>query len=260
MKTVGRKLGNLALEAWLPIALGLVWWFTSKHSTTIFFPPLQKIVDDFHHTWIFAHARSDLVPSLWRFLLGFVLAIVFGVSIGLFLGMRPLARRLSLPTVDFLRAVPITTLAPAFVILLGFSNQMKFAFIAYAAFFPILLNTIDGVRGVDDLQRDTGRVYKVRRRDTILHIVLPAASPQIFVGLRVALAVGLLAMAFGEMVGGINGVGYFILFSQNTYEIPGMWSGIIVLGIIGYLVNLAFVAVERRVLAWHRGWRAATPQ
>jgi ABC-type nitrate/sulfonate/bicarbonate transport system permease component len=257
VRTVVRRLGDLALEAWLPVTLALVWWFTSEHSTTIFFPPLSKILQDFRQTWLFAHARSDLVPSLWRFLLGFVLAIVFGVSIGLLLGLQPLARRLALPTVDFLRAVPITTLAPAFVILLGFSDEMKFAFIAYAAFFPILLNTIDGVRGVDDLQRDMGRVYKVRRRDAIFRIVLPAASPQIFVGLRVALAVGLLAMAFGEMVGGINGVGYFILFSQNTFQIPGMWSGIIVLGIIGYLVNLAFVAVERRVLAWHRGWRAS---
>jgi ABC-type nitrate/sulfonate/bicarbonate transport system permease component len=252
-----RRLGNLALEAWLPILLAVLWWFTSAHSTTIFFPPLQKILEEFRHTWIFAHARSDLVPSLWRFLLGFVLAIVFGVSFGLLLGLLPLARRMALPTVDFLRAVPITTLAPAFVIMLGFSNQMKFAFIAYAAFFPILLNTIDGVRGVDDLQREMGRVYKVRTRDMILKIVLPAASPQIFVGLRVALAVALLAMAFGEMVGGVNGVGYFILYAQNTYAIPSMWSGILVLGIIGYLVNLAFVAVERRVLAWHRGWRAS---
>lgn len=257
MRAARRRLSELALEAWLPVALALVWWFTSAHSTTIFFPPLRKILIEFRHTWFFSHATSDLVPSLWRFALGFVLAIVFGVAIGVYLGMRPLARRLTLPTVDFLRAVPITTLAPAFVIMLGFSNQMKFAFIAYAAFFPILLNTIDGVRGVDDLQRDMGRVYKVRQRDMILRIVLPGASPQIFVGLRVALAVGLLAMAFGEMVGGVNGVGYFILFAQNTFAIPSMWSGILVLGIVGYLVNLAFVAVERRVLAWHRGWRAS---
>jgi ABC-type nitrate/sulfonate/bicarbonate transport system permease component len=100
------------------------------------------------------------------------------------------------------------------------------------------------------------RAYKVRRRDEILRIVLPAASPQIFTGLRIGLAVALLMMAFSEMFAGTNGVGFFIYFAQQTFRIPDMWTGIVLLGILGYIVNLCFVMIEARVLRWHRGWRA----
>jgi ABC-type nitrate/sulfonate/bicarbonate transport system permease component len=74
--------------------------------------------------------------------------------------------------------------------------------------------------------------------------------------MRVALAVALLVMAFSEMFAGTNGLGFFIVFAQETYRIPDMWAGIVMLGIVGYAVNLCFLAFERRILRWHRGWRA----
>jgi ABC-type nitrate/sulfonate/bicarbonate transport system permease component len=245
------------LEAWVPVLAIAFWWYFSERSNSPFFPSLRVILDVFQDTWIFERVRPDLVPSLLRFLAGFALAIVSGVVVGLALGLWSSARRASMPTVDFLRSVPVTTLASAFIIILGFSHSMKIAFIAWAAFFPILLNTIDGVRGVEPAQLDMARAYKLRERDRVFRVILPAASPQIFAGLRVALAVALLVMAFGEMVGGTDGIGFFILFAQETFKIPEMWSGIVLIGILGYLVSLAFVTVERHVLRWHRGWRAS---
>jgi ABC-type nitrate/sulfonate/bicarbonate transport system permease component len=241
----------------MPVAVIGAWWYFSEQSSSPFFPPLSRILSTTRSVWLFDHARSDLVPSVTRFVAGFAVAIVVGVGVGLVLGLWWPARRAMMPTVDFLRAVPITTLVSAFIVLLGFGSTMKISFIAYASFFPILLNTIDGVRGVEPLQREMAQAYKIGRWRSIFQIILPAASPQIFTGLRVSLAVALLAMAFGEMVGGNNGLGFFILFSQNTFRIPEMWSGIIVLGVIGYLVNVVFVSAERRALAWHRGWRAS---
>jgi sulfonate transport system permease protein len=252
-----RRISTYLLELWMPIATVGAWWYFSEHSSSPFFPPLSKIISVLRADWLFDHARSDLVPSLTRFLVGFAIAILAGVAVGLALGLWQMGRRAAMPTVDFLRAVPITTLVSAFIVLLGFRDSMKIAFIAYASFFPILLNTIDGVRGVEPAQVDMARAYRIGKRAQIFRIILPAASPQIFAGLRVSLAVALLAMAFGEMVGGVNGLGYFILFAQNTFRIPEMWSGIIVLGIIGYVVNVIFVAIERRALSWHRGWRAS---
>jgi len=255
---VRRRVGSLALELWMPIALVVTWWFWSEHSHSFFFPPLRKIMIQFRETWLFSRFASDLLPSLLRFAEGIAIAVVAGIGIGLLLGLWPLGRRATAPIVDFLRSVPAPALISVMIVLIGFGNGMKVTSIAFAAFFPTLLNTIDGVRGVDLLQIEMAQAYKVRRRDRIVRVVLPAASPQIFAGLRITLGIALAVMVFSEMAAGTNGLGHFIIFAQETYRIPDMWSGIIVLGLMGYAVNLAFLAIERRVMRWHRGWRAAT--
>jgi sulfonate transport system permease protein len=254
---VKRRYKNAALQMWLPITLFVAWYVLSDDSTSPFFPPLAKIIDGFRENWLFARVGIELVPSVVRFLAGFFLAVLLGVAAGLLVGLQPTLRRATQPTVDFLRSVPVTTLVSAFIVILGFGHTMNIAFITWAAFFPVLLNTIDGVRAMDPTQRDMARTYRISLRDRIFHVVLPAASPQIFTGARVALAVALLVMAFGEMVSGTSGLGFFILFAQNTFRVVDMWSGIVLLGLLGYVVNSIFVAVERRALAWHRGWRAS---
>ncbi len=253
---MNRKLYNLLLEVWLPVVLVALWWYLSENSSSPFFPPLREILQVFNDTWIFERFGTDVVPSLKRFLEGFAIAVILGVSIGVLLGMTPLARKATAPTIDFLRSIPAVALVSVFIVMLGFGDLAKVTAIAFAAFFPILLNTIDGVRGVDPVQLDLARAYKIRSHQRIVKIILPAASPQIFAGLRISLAVALLVMAFSEMFAGTNGVGFFILFAQDTFRITEMWSGILLLGILGYLVNLVFVLVERRVMGWHRGWRA----
>src|SRR5581483_11808609 len=98
--------------------------------------------------------------------------------------------------------------------------------------------------------------YRLRWRDKIFRIVLPSASPQIFTGLRLGLTVALAVLVFAEMFTGTDGIGFFILNAQNTFQIKQMWTGILILGALGYLVNILFLMIERRVLRWHRGWRA----
>jgi ABC-type nitrate/sulfonate/bicarbonate transport system permease component len=253
---VTRRLRTILLEVWLPVVGIALWWFLSDDSTSPFFPPLRRIVEAFRDNWLFARIDTDLVPSLTRFVEGFLIAVVVGVLLGLVLGLWPLGRRALAPTIDFLRSIPAPALISVMILLIGFGDGMKVAAIALASTFPILLNTIDGVRGVEPQQLDMARVYKLGYWHRITRIVLPAASPQIFAGMRVALAVALLVMAFSEMFAGTNGLGFFIVFAQETYRIPDMWAGIVMLGIVGYAVNLCFLAFERRILRWHRGWRA----
>jgi sulfonate transport system permease protein len=251
-----RRLGNLALETWLPVALVVSWWVTSADSTSIFFPPLSEIVQVFRDTWLFERVGVDLVPSLLRFLQGLVIGSLLGIGLGLVLGMWTLGRRSLMPSIDFARSIPGTALVSVWIVLFGFDNLMKVVAISFITLFPVLLNTIDGVRGVDPSQLDMAKAYRIGRRHQIVRIILPAASPQIFTGLRIGLAVALLMMAFSEMFAGTDGIGFFIYFAQQTFRIPDMWTGIVLLGILGYLVNLVFVLIERRVLRWHRGWRA----
>jgi ABC-type nitrate/sulfonate/bicarbonate transport system permease component len=134
---------------------------------------------------------------------------------------------------------------------------MKIFIIAFVCLWPVLLNTIDGVAGVDPTLRETARVYDIGPVDRVLRVTLPAAAPQIFAGMRTALSLALILMVISEMVASTNGIGYFVLQAQRSFAIPEMWSGILLLGILGYVLNAVFLLAERRVLRWHRGSRAS---
>ena len=107
---------------------------------------------------------------------------------------------------------------------------------------------------------DTARSYRVPRHGRIRRLVLPAALPQIAAGMRTSLSLAVIMMVLSEYFSSTSGVGYVLLISKNTFQLAPMWAAILLIGLLGYLLNLLFLLAERRVLAWHRGWRAATPQ
>jgi ABC-type nitrate/sulfonate/bicarbonate transport system permease component len=248
---------STGLEVTVPILLLVIWGLASAGSETYYFPPLTDILSTFADTWLFERVGSDVVPSLVRMGLGFGIAVIVSISTGLLLGMSPRVRRASAPIVEFLRAIPPPALLPFAILVIGVGNSMKVFIIAFVCIWPILLNTIDGVTSVDPTLRDTTRVYGIDGRDRLWRVMLPAASPQIFAGMRTSLSLALILMVISEMVASTNGIGYFVLQSQRTFAIPEMWSGILLLGILGYTLNGAFVLIERRVLRWHRGARAS---
>ncbi len=245
------------LEITVPLALLGLWAVLSASSDTYYFPPLTEILETFMDTWVFERVGSDVVPSLMRLALGYGIACVVAVVAGLALGLSLTLRRAADPIVQFLRAIPPPALLPFGILVLGVGNSMKVFIIAFVCLWPVLLNTIDGVAGVDPTLRETSRVYGIGARDRLLRVTLPAAAPQIFAGMRTALSLALILMVISEMVASSNGIGYFVLQSQRSFAIPEMWSGIVLLGILGYVLNGLFLLVERRVLRWHRGARAS---
>jgi ABC-type nitrate/sulfonate/bicarbonate transport system permease component len=248
---------NVALELAVPVVLLVLWGVWSSGSDTYYLPPLTDILETFADTWLFERVGSDVVPSLLRMGAGYAIAVVVAISAGLLLGMSRRARRAAAPIVEFLRAIPPPALLPFAILVIGVGNSMKVFIIAFVCIWPILLNTIDGVTGVDPTLRDTTRVYGIDGGDRVLRVMLPAAAPQIFAGMRTSLSLALILMVISEMVASTNGIGYFVLQSQRTFAIPEMWSGILLLGILGYTLNGIFVLIERRVLRWHRGARAS---
>jgi ABC-type nitrate/sulfonate/bicarbonate transport system permease component len=245
------------LEVTVPLALLALWAVLSNSSDTYYFPPLTDILEAFMDTWVFERVGSDVVPSLVRLGLGYGIACVVAVVVGLALGLSPALRRAADPIVQFLRAIPPPALLPFGILVLGVGNSMKVFIIAFVCLWPVLLNTIDGVAGVDPTLRETARVYGIGGRDRLLRVTLPAAAPQIFAGMRTALSLALILMVISEMVASTNGIGYFVLQAQRSFAITEMWSGIVLLGILGYVLNGLFLLVERRVLRWHRGARAS---
>jgi ABC-type nitrate/sulfonate/bicarbonate transport system permease component len=242
----------------VPVAVIAVIWFWSSGSSVYYFPPLKDVLSTFRDTWLFSRVGSDVVPSLVRLFIGYFIAVAIGVGGGIALGLSPVLRRISAPIVEFLRAVPAPALLPFALLVLGVGNGSKIFVIAFVCLWPILLNAVDGVSGVDPTLVDTGRVYRIAASDRLRHVVLPAAAPQIFAGMRTSLSLALILMVISEMVASSNGIGYFVLQSQRSFAIPEMWSGIILLGLLGYAFNAVFLLVERRALAWHRGARAGS--
>jgi ABC-type nitrate/sulfonate/bicarbonate transport system permease component len=256
--SAGRKrLLATGLEITVPITLLVLWGVLSAGSKTYYFPPLTDIFTAFKDNWLFSRVSSDVVPSLSRMFAGYAIAVVVAIVAGLLLGLSRRARKAADPILEFLRAIPPPALLPFAILVVGVGNGMKVFIIAFVCLWPVLLNTMDGVNGVDPTLRETADVYGVRWWDRIWGVMLPAASPQIFAGMRTSLSLALILMVISEMVASTNGIGYFVLQSQRTFAIPEMWSGIFLLGILGYVLNAGFMLIERRVLRWHRGARAS---
>jgi sulfonate transport system permease protein len=252
---VKARLLTVVLELALPVGAVAAWWFLSARSTSVFFPPLSEIATAFHQTWLFARWNTDAIPSLDNLALGFLISCFLGISLGVFLGLAPVVADAITPVLEFLRAVPGVALLPAAILLLGIGPQTRVGLIAFGAIWPILLNTIDGVRAIDPMIRDVTKSYQIRGPGWLWRIVLPAASPQIVAGMRTALSIGITVMVFSEFTGTTNGIGFQILTAERNFTVPQMWAGMILLGIIGYLLNVAFRGFEHIVLRWHRGMR-----
>jgi ABC-type nitrate/sulfonate/bicarbonate transport system permease component len=251
-----RRAGLIAWQLIVPATLLAIWGLASSRSQSPFWPPLIEIFERFRQDWLFSSVPTHLLPTLQRLALGLAIAIGVGLSLGLVLGLSRLLRDMLQPLLDFMRSIPGAALIPSMVLLFGVGDSAKIAIVAFASVWPILLNTADGVRGVDQGLYDFAAVYRLRDRDRLFSVIVPSAAPQIFAGLRVALAIALLSVVVSEMFLASSGVGFVIQAAQTRLDIRGMWTGIFVLMILSYLINVLLVSFEDRMLAWHRGSRA----
>ncbi|MGW0704438.1 ABC transporter permease [Streptomyces sp. NPDC002643] len=248
---------HLLVEAWLPVLLVAVWWIGSASSTSLYFPPLSKIAQRFRELWLFDLVPVHLVPSLENLAMGLIAGVAVAVAAGVVIGRMPRLYSALLPLMEFMRATPIIALLPLVFALLGIGVTSKVALIALGAFWPTFLNTVDGVRSVDPQIREVTRAYRLSPVDVAFRVVLPSAMPQVIVGIRTSVSVAVVVVVGSEMFGASEGIGYFVLQAQRTYAIADMWAGIILLGLLGYVLNLLSAGLERWVLSWHRGQRAA---
>lgn len=146
-----------------------------------------------------------------------------------------------------------------FLILLGTESTMRISLIAFGSVWPVLLNTIEGVRTVDPLQIETARAFKLPAHARLFRVILPAAMPKMFAGLRVSFSLAIILMVVSEFVASTNGIGYRILVSQIMLQLTDMWCGIVLLAVLGLSLNFVFEWIEHHTLRWHRGARQRTP-
>ncbi len=249
------RAARIALELVIPVLVVAAWWWWSADSDSLYFPPLGQILVEFWNVWIFSGTLEYLVPTLATFAIGYSIAIVVGIAGGVLLASSAGLYRFFSPLLEFLRALPAIAIVPAFISALGIDMTMRISVVAFASVWPVLLNTIDGVRGVDGVVRDTVGVFRVNAFQRLVRVTLPGASPQIFAGVRVGLALSLIVVIVTEMVVSAEGVGAFARAAQYSFDLPGMWTAILLMGLVGYLLNKSFDYLERRVLKWHLGMR-----
>jgi len=239
----------------LPLLLVIAWWFASDSSTDVYWPPLRTILTTFPDVWTGERLRDDVLPSLLRLLAGYTAAAVVGVALGTVIGSYRRVRAVCEPVLEFLRAVPPPVLVPVIMLFAGIGDTMKIAVIASGCVWPILLNTVEGVRAVDSVMSETARSYGITGSARLRHVVLRSASPQIFAGLRQALSIGIILMVISEMFAASNGLGFTIVQFQRSFAIPDMWTGILLLGLLGFILSVLFRLLERRALGWYHGLR-----
>lgn len=252
-----RTVSKVLFAIGLPVVLIAAWWVASANSTSFFWPPLSQIVEVFPKTWFEGRLTSDVLPSVIRLLLGYGIALVVGIGVGLAVGSSRVLRETAEPVLEFLRAIPPPVLVPVIMLFAGIGDGMKVSVIAFGCVWPILLNTVEGVRGVDEVLTDTARSYGLSASSRMRSVVLRAASPQIMAGARQALSVGIILMVISEMFAASNGLGFTTVQFQRSFAIPEMWSGIILLGLIGVALAMVFRLVEQRVLSWYLGLRTS---
>lgn len=256
MKNLGPPLPRrVAVALALPVTLIAAWWITSADSQSFYFPPLQTILQTFGKLWFTPQALSNIAPSLWRLSVGYLAAALIGIAVGIPVGASRNLRNVLEPVLEFLRAIPPPVLIPVLILFAGLGNEMKALVILFGCIWPVLLNTVAGVRALDEVLAETVRSYRIGRFARLWHFMLPGASPQIFTGLRQSLSIGIILMVVSEMFAAKDGIGFVLVQYQRTFAIPEMWSGIILLGIIGIVLSLLFRAIEAWLLGWYHGLR-----
>lgn len=237
---------------WLFVVVLALWWVISDQSTSSYFPPLREIIRRFWELWIVGDELATLQASLQNFVIGYGLASVIGILLALLLWRLSFIYRATSPLIYFIYVIPSVALLPAVAAVLGYGVLMKVAIIVLATIWPTLLNSVDGLRSIDEVKLDTARVLGLSKLETVRNVVLPNASPQIFAGLRNSLQLAIILMVVSELVASTTGIGHFILTAQQQFQFTDMWTGVIVLALVGAALTAAFVAVERIVLRWYR--------
>ncbi|OAD84333.1 ABC transporter permease [Comamonas thiooxydans] len=196
---------------------------------------------------------KHVAASLQRSLAGLILAVVAGVALGLLMGVVRRFEAFVDPLLQLFRQVSALALFPVFLLFFGIGEASKIAIIFWAAFWPVLLNTISGVKQVEKLLIHSALSMGASHGFIFFKVILPAAAPSIFTGIRLAGAYSITALVAAEMIGSHAGLGFLTLNSQEIFQIPSMYAGIVLLAILGLALNYGLALLEKRLTRWRSG-------
>lgn len=190
-------------------------------------------------------------PSLYRLFIGFLIGGLAGMAFGIAAGMWAPFSWAVTPSLEIIRVLPAPAIVPTLILFLGVDDTLKVTVVALAAFFPIYVNTINGLRGISSVLVDTARTFRLSKAATLWTVTIPAILPSVASGIRIAIGNCFVATVVAEMISGSSGIGYFITQTQYALRPEAMYTAIIGLGVVGYTLNVTLINAERRFLSWY---------
>jgi len=233
----------------LVLVLG-VWEYFGAQVDPILFTTPSAIVGAAGDMIASGELWNYLWPSLVVLVIGLALAALFGIALGLALGRFHVLDIAVDMYITFLYAVPAVALVPVIVLWAGFESRAKIIILFLFAFFPLVINTYQGVKNVDPKLLEVGRAFRCSERQLWLNIVLPAVLPFIVTGLRLAVGRGLIGMVLADLYTAISGIGYLIVRAASTYRVDKMFVPVVTLGLLGIVLTALLRVLERRVAPW----------
>ena len=199
---------------------------------------------------------SSLSATLSTWLVAVFLVVVLGITVGILIGSSTLLYQLSRLVIEFLRPIPSVAILPLILLLLGPTDQTKIILAVYAGFWPMLIQTMYGIRSTDPVLLDTAKSFGLNRFQIARHVVLPSSLPYLATGLRISSALALVLTVTVEIIIGVQGLGREIFVNQSAAAVPDMYVLIVVTGLLGLGINELFRLVEKKALSWHQSQRA----
>lgn len=215
-------------------------------------PPPSAIWDELVYIISSGSLWQPMGQTLRLLATAYVAASLLAIGVGILMGRSRAIYNLFEPLLEVIRPLPKPALLPPLILFLGIGDPMKLVIVGLAVFFPVLINTIQGVTGVDPVLVNVARTFGQNPRQIALKVILPAALPFIFTGLRISLGLGLILVVVAEMLAGTGGIGYLIVDMQRTFQVTSMYAWLFILATLGFLLNFAFEQVEKRLLFWSR--------
>ncbi|QDR81788.1 ABC transporter permease [Sporomusa termitida] len=245
---------NLANNGIVPLTLIFCWWYLSSSEIfpPILMPPLTKIWSAFTKNLTNGLLAKDLISSLSIVLQGYIGGSLLGLTAGILMGIFPRVKRLFDPVLNGLRQIPPLAWIPLLILWFGIGDASKVILIITGSFFPVLLNTVNGITGVPQGLLEFAKLYKIKKRDILLRIYLPGALSSIFVGLRLGASTAWMSIVAAEMIAATAGVGYRINDARNLMQSDVVIVYMILIGCIGGIMDFVIKAIARYVLKWQR--------
>lgn len=230
----------------------MTWELVGRYLLTskLTFAPLSAVLAEFAKLWGTGELERDITVSFTALGIGFVVAAVVGVAIGSVMGISEVVDEHLDPLISALYATPLVALSPILILALGIGPMSKVAIVFMLAIFPILINTNAGIKSADDSLVEAARSFAATRFDIFHRVLLPSALPFILAGLRLGIGRGLIGVFIGELFGAQSGLGYLISLSSQTFNVPAMFVGVLILSGSGVLFTAIFEYVEYRVAPW----------
>ncbi|HSD36369.1 MAG TPA: ABC transporter permease [Rhodocyclaceae bacterium] len=234
------------------ILLAVLWEVAPRIGLAdqVFLPPLSEVLASGWELVRNGQLAEHLEASLGRALLGLLLGIALAIPLGLLIGWVPRVANFLNPLIEVLRNTAPLALLPVFILLLGIGEVSKVTLVVYSAAWPLLISTIGAVKLVDPLYIKSARTMGATPLQLFRKVILPAALPSIFVGMRLASSSAVLVLVAAEMVGAKAGLGFLIIASQYNFQIAQMYFGILAITAIGLSFNYALLRLERRFTGW----------